>query len=50
MTLPLAHAGHWLVDSLYAVPVIVLAAALWIQNLRDKRRERAEKDDSQPSD
>ena len=42
---PLAHAGHWLADSLYALPIVVLAIALWIQSLRDKRRHR-EKEES----
>jgi cyanate permease len=41
---PLAHAGHWFAGLLYAAPVVVLAAALWVQSLRDKRRDRKKKE------
>ena len=43
-SLPLAHAGHWIADSLYALPVVVLALALWVQSVRDKRRDRSEEE------
>lgn len=38
MILPLAHAGHWLVNVLYLVPLIVVFVALGVQALRDRRR------------
>jgi len=34
--IPLAHAGHWLVDLLYAAPLLILFALLLV----GKRRER----------
>ncbi len=37
-TVPLAHAGHWLVNVLYVGPVAVLVIALWWQGMREKRR------------
>lgn len=38
MTVPLAHAGHWLANTLYALPAIVLVLALVRQRLRDRHR------------
>ena len=43
--LPEAHAGHYLSGLLYLLPIVLLAAALGIQTLRD-RRKRAEKQES----
>jgi hypothetical protein len=40
-----AHAGHWLVQLLYAAPVLVLVIALlWgrVQDWRSRRRGEAE--------
>jgi hypothetical protein len=39
--IPLAHAGHVLVDLLYAVPLVVMIGLLAIGKLRE-RRKRAE--------
>ena len=44
MTLVFAHAGHWLVQLLYAVPVLfVVGAIVWskIQERREEAEERA---------
>jgi hypothetical protein len=38
MTLPLAHAGHILVDLLYVAPLLVVLGALGWSSLRDRRR------------
>lgn len=38
MLLPLAHAGHWVIWILYAIPVIVVVGSIVIS----MRRERAE--------
>ncbi len=40
MTPVLAHAGHWIANLLYVGPVVVIVAALWWQNWRDKRADR----------
>jgi hypothetical protein len=37
VTLPLAHAGHWLAQLIYAGPVLVVVGALVVQKIRDKR-------------
>ena len=42
MTLPLAHAGHWLVNVLYLVPLLIVVAMLAISSIRDRRAEAAE--------
>ena len=39
---PIAHAGHWLVNVLYIVPLIVVVAMLGISSVRDRRAEAAE--------
>ena len=36
--IPLAHAGHVLVDLLYAVPLVVMIALLAIGRLRERRK------------
>jgi hypothetical protein len=36
----LAHAGHWLVSALYALPVVALVVALLVDVLRQRRRRR----------
>ncbi len=38
MTPPLAHAGHWLVNLLYLLPLVLVLLALGVQSLRDRRR------------
>jgi len=40
--LPLAHAGHWLVNLLYLVPLLIVVAMLTISSLRDRRAAAAE--------
>jgi hypothetical protein len=39
---PIAHAGHWLVNLLYLVPLLVVVAMLAISSVRDRRAEAAE--------
>jgi hypothetical protein len=41
MALPIAHAGHWALYFLYAVPLIVVLASVVI-TVRRERREAAE--------
>jgi uncharacterized membrane protein YtjA (UPF0391 family) len=33
-----AHAGHWLAQLLYAVPLVVLVAAIVVTKMRERRR------------
>jgi hypothetical protein len=40
--LPIAHAGHWIADLLYVLPLAVALGFLFVQSRRDKRREAAE--------
>jgi hypothetical protein len=42
--LPIAHAGHWFAGLLYLAPVAILAGGLWIQSVRDKRKDRAKQE------
>jgi hypothetical protein len=35
----LAHAGHVIVDLLYAVPLLVVGAAVLVGRLRERRRQ-----------
>lgn len=44
ISLPLAHAGHWLAGLLYLAPVLILGAWLGTANLRERRRQRRGKD------
>ena len=37
----LAHAGHWLVNVVYAGPVLVIVGWLAWTTLRERRREKA---------
>ena len=39
MTLPIAHAGHWLVNVLYFVPVVAFIIWLAITTIRERRAE-----------
>ncbi|MDQ3675448.1 MAG: hypothetical protein M3401_01380 [Actinomycetota bacterium] len=51
MTPPLAHAGHWLVNLLYLLPLVLVFLALGFQALRDRRRAtgaRREQTDDPP--
>jgi hypothetical protein len=38
--LPLAHAGHWLVQIAYLAPLILLDATLLLGKLRERRERR----------
>ena len=38
MTPPFAHATHWLVDLLYAAPVLVLLIVGVVVTVRERRR------------
>ncbi len=40
MTVPVAHAGHWLVETLYIAPVVVIVTWISIKALLDRRREK----------
>jgi hypothetical protein len=40
--LPLAHAGHWLVNLLYLVPLVIVVAMLTISTMRDRRAAAAD--------
>ena len=40
---PLAHVGHWYHSLLYAVPIVLIALALWWSGRRDDRRRDAER-------
>ena len=45
---PLAHVGHWYHSLLYAVPIVLIALALWWSGRRDDRRRDAERDATLP--
>lgn len=40
----LAHAGDWLVDFIYVVPVLIVSLWISIKSLVDRRRDRADED------
>ncbi|MGI9097340.1 MAG: hypothetical protein ACR2H2_02400 [Solirubrobacteraceae bacterium] len=42
MTLPIAHAGHWLADLLYVLPLAIALGFLALQAIRDRREDKAE--------
>jgi hypothetical protein len=44
--LPIAHAGHWAIWLLYAVPVVIVLGSIVVQLRRD--RGDSEADDRQP--
>ena len=48
MTPLLAHVGHWLIETLYLLPVIVVVGWLSIRAIVDRRRERREGASSAP--
>ena len=39
---PLAHVGHWLVETLYIAPVLVVVAWISIRAILDRRASEAE--------
>ncbi len=40
--MPLAHAGHWLVETLYVAPVVVIVLWISAKTVIDRRREARE--------
>jgi hypothetical protein len=42
MTPPIAHAGHWIADLLYVLPLAIALGFLALQSIRDKHRDEAE--------
>jgi hypothetical protein len=49
MTIVFAHAGHWLVQLLYALPLVVMFGFLAAGRIRQRREERASKRNNGPS-
>lgn len=49
--LPLAHAGHWAIWLLYAVPVVIVLGSIVISLVRERRggAEDSEPTSSEPS-
>jgi hypothetical protein len=43
MTPPIAHAGHWLADLLYLLPLAIALGFLAVQAIRDRHRDEAER-------
>ena len=43
----LAHAGHWIADLLYALPVVLVLIALGVQSLRDRRKRKIEQENEE---
>ncbi len=37
--IPLAHAGHWLIEALYVLPVVVVVLWISVKSVLDRRRE-----------
>ena len=48
MTLVFAHAGHWLVSMVYAAPALLLAGALAVSTIRQRRREAEKRAAGEP--
>lgn len=44
--MPLAHAGNWVVDTIFVAPVLIVVLWVSIKTLIERRREAAE--DSAP--
>ena len=40
MALPIAHAGHWALYVLYAVPILIVLGSIVANMLRDRRGHR----------
>jgi hypothetical protein len=36
----IAHAGHWIEGAIFALPVLIVAVALGVSALRERRRRR----------
>jgi hypothetical protein len=39
--MPLAHAGHWLVNIAYFLPVVAFLAWLVVTQIKERRRSRS---------
>ena len=35
---PIAHTGHWYHSLLYALPIVLIAVAMWWSGRRDRNR------------
>ena len=42
MTPLIAHAGHWITDLLYVLPLAVALGFLALQSMRDRRKDDAD--------
>ncbi len=40
MSLVLAHAGHWLIDAIYLLPLLALVVLVGLGKLRERREGR----------
>ena len=49
MTLELAHAGHWLVQAVYFVPVIGFVLWLVVTQVKDRRRGEVVDEEGRPA-
>jgi hypothetical protein len=38
----IAHAGHWIEGAIFAAPVLIVAGALTISSMKERRRRRNE--------
>jgi cytochrome c-type biogenesis protein CcmH/NrfF len=47
--LPIAHAGHWAIWILYAVPVVIVLGSIVVQLRRGRREDPAGSED-EPAD
>jgi hypothetical protein len=36
----IAHAGHWIEGAIFAAPVLIVAGALGVSTLRERRRRK----------
>lgn len=46
----LAHAGHWLVQLLYVVPVLFVVGAIVWSKIQERREQAAEAEEAQNTD
>jgi hypothetical protein len=37
-----AHAGHWIEGGIFALPVLIVAGALGVSSIRERRRRKRE--------
>jgi hypothetical protein len=44
MTVPFAHAGHWIESIIYLVPIVGFGLWLGLTTLKDRREQRREKE------